>query len=72
MKMITAIINKRDAGEVCDALSESRFSFTKMATMLKLKIQILLLKMLIQAMKKILICQILAKKKFQTFYKARK
>lgn len=32
MKMITAIINKRDAGEVCDALAENRFSFTKMAT----------------------------------------
>ena len=32
MKMITAIVNKKDAGEVCDALSEKRFSFTKMAT----------------------------------------
>lgn len=32
MKMITAIINKRDAGEVCDALSENHFAFTKMAT----------------------------------------
>ena len=32
MKMITAIVNKKDAGEVCDALSEERFTFTKMAT----------------------------------------
>ena len=32
MKMITAIINKKDAGEVCDALAEEKFSFTKMAT----------------------------------------
>lgn len=32
MKMITAIVNKRDAGEVCDALSAEKFSFTKMAT----------------------------------------
>ncbi len=33
MKMITAIVNKRDAGEVCDALAENGVSFTKMATM---------------------------------------
>ena len=32
MKMITAIVNKKDAGEVCDALAEERFVFTKMAT----------------------------------------
>ncbi|MBQ8685993.1 MAG: cyclic-di-AMP receptor [Clostridia bacterium] len=32
MKMITAIVNKKDAAEVCDALAEERFSFTKMAT----------------------------------------
>ncbi len=32
MKMITAIVNKKDAGEVCDALAEGRFTFTKMAT----------------------------------------
>ena len=32
MKMITAIINKRDAAEVCEALSEAGFFFTKMAT----------------------------------------
>ena len=33
MKMITAIINKRDAGEACDALTESKIIFTKMSTM---------------------------------------
>jgi uncharacterized protein YaaQ len=32
MKMITAIVNRKDAGEVCDALAEERFAFTKMAT----------------------------------------
>ena len=32
MKMITAIINKRDAAEVCESLSKAGFSFTKMAT----------------------------------------
>ena len=32
MKMITAIVNKKDAGDVCDALTEARFAFTKMAT----------------------------------------
>ena len=32
MKMITAIVNKRDAGVVCDALTEGEISFTKMAT----------------------------------------
>ena len=32
MKMITAIINKKDATNVCDALTEQKFSFTKMAT----------------------------------------
>lgn len=33
MKMVTAIINKRDAGEVSDALTEEHYSFTKIATM---------------------------------------
>ncbi|MBQ8292010.1 MAG: cyclic-di-AMP receptor [Clostridia bacterium] len=32
MKMITAIVNRKDAGEVCDALTECSFAFTKMAT----------------------------------------
>jgi uncharacterized protein YaaQ len=32
MKMITAIINKKDAGEVCRALTAGGFQFTKMAT----------------------------------------
>ncbi len=32
MKMITAIVNKKDAGEVCDALAEEKFAFTKMAS----------------------------------------
>ena len=32
MKMITAIVNKKDAGEVCDALKDEKFTFTKMAT----------------------------------------
>ena len=32
MKMITAIVNKKDAGEVCDSLAEHKFTFTKMAT----------------------------------------
>ena len=30
--MITAIVNKKDAGEVCDALKDEKFTFTKMAT----------------------------------------
>ena len=33
MKMITAIVNKKDAGEVCDTLSEERITFTKISTM---------------------------------------
>ncbi len=32
MKMITAIVNKDDAGNVCHALTEAGFSFTKLAT----------------------------------------
>ena len=32
MKMITAIVNKKDASEVCRALTEGGFQFTKMAT----------------------------------------
>ena len=32
MKMITAIVNKKDTGEVCDALTEAGYFFTKMAT----------------------------------------
>lgn len=32
MKLITAIINKRDSGEVCRCLSEAGFYFTKIAT----------------------------------------
>ena len=32
MKMITAIINKKDAGEVCFALTDNHFEFTKLAT----------------------------------------
>ncbi len=32
MKMITAIVNKKDAGEVCDALAEEKYAFTKMAS----------------------------------------
>ena len=32
MKMVTAIVNKKDAGEVCDSLAEAKISFTKMAT----------------------------------------
>lgn len=32
MKMITAIVNKRDAGEVCDSLTEAKITFTKMST----------------------------------------
>jgi uncharacterized protein YaaQ len=32
MKMITAIVNRKDAGEVCDALTEGGFAYTKMAT----------------------------------------
>ena len=30
--MITAIVNKHDSPEVCDALSEAGYTFTKMAT----------------------------------------
>jgi uncharacterized protein YaaQ len=33
MKLITAIINKRDTGEVCDSLTEAKVTFTKMSTM---------------------------------------
>lgn len=32
MKMITAIVNKKDAGEVCKALTSGGYQFTKMAT----------------------------------------
>ena len=32
MKMITAIVNKKDANEVCDSLTGHRISFTKLAT----------------------------------------
>ena len=32
MKMITAIINRKDALEVCDSLTESGFFFTKLST----------------------------------------
>ena len=32
MKMIKAIVNRKDAKEVCDALTEEKFTFTKMAT----------------------------------------
>ena len=32
MKMITAIVNKKDSGEVCDALRDGGYTFTKMAT----------------------------------------
>jgi uncharacterized protein YaaQ len=32
MKMITAIVNKKDSNTVCVALSESGFEFTRMAT----------------------------------------
>ena len=32
MKMITAIVNKRDTGSVCRALTENGFEFTKLAT----------------------------------------
>ena len=32
MKMITAIVNKKDAGDVCRALTEEHIQFTKMAT----------------------------------------
>lgn len=32
MKLITAIVNKRDSGEVCRALSEAGYYFTKIAT----------------------------------------
>ena len=32
MKLITAIVNKRDSGEVCRKMSESGFYFTKIAT----------------------------------------
>ncbi len=32
MKLITAIINKKDSGEVCRALTEAGFYFTKMAS----------------------------------------
>ena len=32
MKLLTAIINRRDAGEVCDSLTEAKVTFTKMST----------------------------------------
>ncbi len=32
MKMITAIINRKDSPEVCDSLTESGFFFTKLST----------------------------------------
>ena len=32
MKLITAIVNKRDSGEVCRSLTENGFYFTKIAT----------------------------------------
>ena len=32
MKMITAIVNKKDTNEVCFALTDNRFEFTKLAT----------------------------------------
>ena len=32
MKMITAIVNKKDANGVCDALTAAKFAFTRMAT----------------------------------------
>ena len=32
MKLITAIVNKRDSGEVCRGLTEAGFYFTKIAT----------------------------------------
>ena len=32
MKMITAIVNKRDANDVCNALTEAKFIFTRMAS----------------------------------------
>lgn len=32
MKMITAVVNKKDANEVCDSLTRHSVSFTKLAT----------------------------------------
>lgn len=32
MKMITAIVNRKDTVRVCDALTDSHFEFTKLAT----------------------------------------
>lgn len=32
MKMITAIVNKKDSGEVCDALADAKIPFTRMAS----------------------------------------
>ena len=32
MKMITAIVHKKDAGNVCSVLSQNGFEFTKLAT----------------------------------------
>ena len=32
MKMITAIVNKRDTGEVCAALTDAGYYFTRMAS----------------------------------------
>ena len=33
MKMVTAIVNRRDAGEVCDSLTEAKVAFTRISTM---------------------------------------
>ena len=32
MKMITAIVNRKDTTRVCDALTDNHFEFTKLAT----------------------------------------
>ena len=32
MKMVTAIVNKKDTGTVCRKLTEEGFEFTKLAT----------------------------------------
>ena len=32
MKMITAIVNKKDTGRVCEALTDNRVEFTRLAT----------------------------------------
>ena len=38
MKMITAIVNKKDAAKVCEALAQAGFFFTKMAIIFRLDI----------------------------------